>query len=275
MPQGLFEKIINESSGLGLKNIGIAGFGEPLCDPNILKKVEYAKRTNGTLNIQMTSTLFLLNEKHIECFLENLDTIHVSFYGMSSNTYEKIHGGGLKFEVSKENILRLIEKKKLAKSKKPSIVMRYLLDEINENEMSKFVTFWEPLVDEVMVWKPHNYLYGRRYREINIRTKESCDRPFTNMWYFDIEGRVTMCCFDFNKDLEVGNVKYQTIKEILLGEKLKNLRDSHWQGKYDGLICKSCDQRLKRPDVLVYSTDKSRNIREHNMSRKKYLDLQK
>ncbi len=260
---------------MGLENMGIAGFGEPLCDPNILNKIKYAKEKIETLKIQMTSTLFLLNEKHIDCFLENLDTIHVSFYGMSPYTYEKIHGGSLKFQLSKENILKLIEKKKMASSKKPSIVMRYLLDEINENEMYKFVTFWEPLVDEVMVWKPHNYLYGRGYREINIRTKESCDRPFTNMLYFDIEGRVTMCCFDFNKDLEVGNVKYQTIKEILLGEKLKKLRDLHLQGKYDDLVCKSCDQRIRRPDVLVYSTDKSRNIREHNMSRKTYTDIQR
>lgn len=275
MPQELFEKIINETAELGLENMGIAGFGEPLCDPNILNKIKYAKEKIGTLNIQMTSTLFLLNEKHIECFLENLDTIHVSFYGMSSSTYEKIHRGGLKFDISRENILRLIEKKKMTRSKKPSLVMRYLLDEINENEMTKFVEFWSPLVEEVMVWKPHNYLYGRHYREISVTTKESCNRPFTNMLYFDVEGRVTMCCFDFNKDLEVGNVKYQTIKEILLGEKLKKLRDSHLQGKYAGLVCKSCDQRIKRHDVLVYSTDKSRNIREHNMSRKRYLDIQK
>lgn len=148
--------------------------------------------------------------------------------------------------------------------------MRYLLTEMNKNEMEEFVYFWEPIVDEVMVWKPHNYLYGRKYREIDMINQESCGRPFSNALNFDIEGRVTMCCFDFNKELEIGNIKHRTIKEILLGEKLENFRILHRLQNYQGLLCESCDQRIHNPDSLVYSTDKSRTIRSLNSSRQDY-----
>ncbi len=270
MPQEIFNKIIDEAAELGLESIGFGGFGEPLCDPGFMKKVSYAKKKISKLDIQVTSTLFLLNEKLTQYIIKNIDTTHVSFYGMSPETYKNIHGGSLTFEKSKENILRLIEQKRILKSKHPKIIMKFLINEINESEIEQFIAFWEPIVDEVMVWKPHNYLYGRKYRKVDVSNQASCGRPFTNLLYFDIDGRATICCFDFNKELEVGNIKHQTIKEILTGEKLKKLRDLHRDKQYSNLICKSCDQRFLDQDVLVYSTNKNRKVRELSMSRCKY-----
>jgi len=268
MPLGLFEKIIKEVSELGLKSVAFGGFGEPLCDPTLIKKIKYVKKINGNLKIFLTSTLSLLDEKLIDSLIENVDTIHVSFYGMAQKTYENIHGGALKFEKSRENILCLVDKKKKLKSENPKIVMRYLISERNIDEMEQFITFWEPMVDEVMVWRPHNYLYGRKYRDVDISKQESCGRPFSNALNFDIEGRVTVCCFDFNKELEIGNIKHQKIKEILLGKRLEKLKSSHRTHDYSDLVCKSCDQRIKNPDVLVYSSNKNRSINTLNQGYK-------
>lgn len=270
MPQDLFEKIIDEALELGLKSVAFGGFGEPLCDPDLIEKLRYLKRKDKNSKIYLTSTLFLLNEKLIDEFTDNVDAVHVSFYGMTPETYEKIHRGALKFERSKNNILSLIDRKRTLKSPKPSIIMRYLLNEFNADEMEQFIAFWEPLVDEVMVWKPHNYLYGRRYREVDVDKGESCGRPFADALNLDIEGRVTVCCFDFNKELEIGNVSRQGIKEILSGEKLQKLRHAHSTRNFTGLLCESCDQRVKDPDVLVYSTDKNRSINALSLSRLRY-----
>ena len=269
MPQNIFQKIIEEANELGLESVGFGGFGEPLCDPKLIKKMEIIKKKNKRLKIFLTSTLSLLDKKKIHYFVENVDVIHVSFYGTAPKSYEKRHGGKLKFEKSKKNIISLIKQKKDKNSKKPYIVMRYLFDD-SVDEMKEFISFWEPQVEEVMVWKPHNYLYGRKYRTVQKNNKGNCGRPFSNGLNFDIEGRVTVCCFDFNKELEIGNITTQSIKEILLGGKLNRLKMLHEKKQFDGLLCDMCDQRIKNPDVLVYSTDNTRTINSLNLSRQDY-----
>ena len=148
--------------------------------------------------------------------------------------------------------------------------MRYLVSELNEHQMEQFIQYWEPIADEVMVWKPHNFLYGREYRKTNKTADKSCGRPFSNVLYFDIEGRVTTCCFDFNKEMEVGNVGNESIKEILKGEKLRELRQRHTEYNYSGILCENCDQRITDPEVLVYSTESNRGVREFSMNRKQF-----
>lgn len=110
MPQELFEKIIKEASELGLKSVAFGSFGEPLCDPNLTEKTQYIKKKNNLLKIILTSTLSLLDEKLIDSLIKNVDAIHVSFYGMTSETYERTHRGSLKFEKSKKNVLSLIDR---------------------------------------------------------------------------------------------------------------------------------------------------------------------
>ena len=107
------------------------------------------------------------------------------------------------------------------------------------------------------------------YAEFDLKSNQSCGRPFSGVYYFDTEGRVTVCCYDFNKRLSIGNVTDHTIKEILVGEKLEILRKQHTENDFNSL-CKICDQRDFVPDVLVYSTDKTRKLREFNMLRKEF-----
>ena len=270
MPQDLFEKIVNESYDLGLKSITFGGFGEPLMDPGLIKKFEFIRKKSKEAKIHLTSTLFLLNENLLNEFMKYVDTVNVSFYGMTFETYGQIHGGSLNVNKSKENILSIIERKKTFNKKKPSIIMRFLLNDLNEHEMNLFISFWEPLVDEVMVWKPHNYLSGREYREVDSHVQGSCGRPFANALNFDVEGRVTVCCFDFNKELAIGNVKDTTVGEILLGDQLNELKNRHEGHDYTAIPCEMCDQRIKDHSVLVYSTDKTRGIGTLNLSRQKY-----
>jgi hypothetical protein len=72
-----------------------------------------------------------------------------------------------------------------------------------------------------------------------------------------VDGTINMCCFDFNGDLTLGDLKTQSITEIFKGESFQKIFKCHKSGDFEGsgLICKNCDQRNEEKfDVLIYNS---------------------
>ena len=59
-------------------------------------------------------------------------------------------------------------------------LMKFLLAPENENQMDGWLKIYEPLVDAVSVWKPHNWLNGINHRTVDEDNKGSCGRPFNS-----------------------------------------------------------------------------------------------
>jgi hypothetical protein len=66
-----------------------------------------------------------------------------------------------------------------------------------------------------------------------------------------------MCCFDFNGDLTLGDLKVQSLHEIFEGDLFLKIYDCHLKGDCEksDLICEDCDQRnADKSDVLIYNS---------------------
>ncbi len=62
---------------------------------------------------------------------------------------------------------------------------------------------------------------------------------FTILW----DGRVALCCLDYDGQVILGHVEEQKIKEIWQGDKLKRIRRWHIQGNLDNIpICRDCSK---------------------------------
>ena len=77
----------------------------------------------------------------------------------------------------------------------------------------------------------------------------------------------------------IGDLKNQSLEEILKGNALKSLQELHRSGDFhdSDSICKKCDRIYPRDDVLVYSSSKDRKvgvITSHSDSIKNLLSLQ-
>ena len=140
------------------------------------------------------------------------DTIRISNYGFSKKSYETIHGGGLKYEKVQENIHRLLE---LPKTKRPYIMMSFLFYLKNEHEIEDWKNYWIEKVDEISIWRPHNYGGEDRIDGLAFKTNDrlnkinvkSCGRPFNGNPFVRTNGDISVCCFDFNQKLTVGKFK--------------------------------------------------------------------
>ena len=171
--------------------------------------------------------------------------------------------GGIKFEKSYANINKFLVKDK---SKKVFTIGNFIQMEQNHHQMKDWIEYWEPKLSEVYVWKPHNYVDGRNYRKINKDTQNTCGRPLEGPLNIAVNGKAHVCCFDYNKEMVVGDIKNQTISEILNSEKMKYIQKKHKENDFTGLICENCDQLNKDDNVLVYKTNPQRVVGQSNSS---------
>jgi len=255
MDQDKYEKSIDEVVTLGAKHIVLTGFGEPMLDKNLESKIAYAKK-NG-LSTYIISNGSVLNSKRAQKILEaGLDEIRISFYGMGEDTYNTVMQG-LDFERTKNGLLKFI-KLRDKQNFKTKIQISYLTLPENKKDEQNFKEFWEPLVDAIEIWKPHNFGDGRDYRdrsgkEIQLE-KKTCGRPESGPLQIQWDGEVIPCCYDYNNKIILGNAFEQPVLEILNEKKFKLLRYAHKVGLFNIFpYCNQCDQLLPHSDALVYS----------------------
>lgn len=265
------DKIIGESDQYQV--LSFPGLGEPLLDPEFKEKAIIA-RDRGLKLLLLTNGSKLSVQLFKELADIGFESIRVSFYGFNFTTYNKVHGlsNGNYFQMIKENLTEICSIKKDAK-----ILMTYnVIPDINDSDVDRWISYWEPLADLVEVWRPHNWVYGRSYREVQSQLKRTCGRPWTTPLQIQVDGTINMCCFDFNGDLTLGDLNNQTLSEVFESEMFKKILKCHKSGDFEGsnLICENCDQRNKdKSNILIYNSkfDKEERIRQFSTTYSKVL----
>lgn len=250
----LYRRSIDEVVALGAKQIVLTGFGEPLIDHTLEQKIAYAKQRG--LRTYMISNISLLTPERSKSLIEaGLDELRCSFLGMRAETYNKVMVH-LKFEKSRQNILTLLELRKSLGVTHPKVQISYLILPENAEDTEPFKAFWEPRVDAIEIWKPHNFGDGRSYRERSEdwQAKESCGRPENGPFQIQWNGEVIPCCYDYNNQVVLGNAFETPVLELLNGTKYRLLRIAHRQRTFALFpYCNQCDQLLKHVDALIYT----------------------
>lgn len=267
MPINLFRSVIDQGAALGMTSLDLCGFGDPLMDPNFEEKLEFVRTNYPSIRIYTASTAHLLTEKRLDRLCRLLDTLKISNYGFSKKSYEAVHGGAVKFEKVWANIHKLLEQ---PIGQRPYVIMSFLVFKENEHEIEDWKTYWKPRADEIMVWRPHNYggsqqsekvayIASSRTESANVR---SCGRPFRGDPFVRVNGDISVCCYDFNHKLVIGNLYQQSMLEILSGESLSRIKAVHEAKSFlqCGLLCEGCDQIFDRKDALIYSSNSARGV---------------
>jgi len=252
MDQAKYERSIDEVALLGATKIVLTGFGEPLLDKRLERKVAYAHGKGlSTYFISNASALTLARSRKL--IESGLSEMRVSFYGMRPETYNAVMQG-LDFERTKRNVLEFLRIRDELGAK-TRVQISYLEMDQNRDDTGLFRDFWEPKANAIEVWKPHNFGDGRDYRaRLDDSKKTSCGRPENGPLQIQWNGEVIPCCYDYNNQIVLGNAFETPVLELLNGEKYRLLRYAHRMRKF-GLFpyCDQCDQLLPRADALVYT----------------------
>jgi hypothetical protein len=269
MDMDLYKRALDEAIAAGARQVSLENYGEPLMDPHIFERARYAKE-KGLAVYTISNGSFLDEEKAREV-IRWFDKIRFSMYGVTKETYEKVHRG-LTFETVIGNIERLFAMRDACKTaKRLRIELYFLLMDENAHEMKAFLEKYERRADAVSMWKPHNWSDGRPYRTFFAK-KVSCGRPMVGPVQVQWDGLVVPCCFDYDSRIVLGDLKVQTLAEVLKGERYERLRRAHTAGDFSVYpFCDGCDQLNKRDDVLIYTTIKESKVGATNTD---YFDLE-
>ena len=253
MPFSLFKKIVDEAVMYGAISLDICLLGDALLAHDAEEKLAYCREAHPSLKVYCSTTAQTATPAFVSKYI---DSVQISLYGNTKQTYESVHRGGLVFENTIANVEGILD---LPKEKRPYVQMTFLCLPQNEHEMEDWKQRWEPRADEIMIWKPHNWagvLYDNHYSEQQYKNAKSCGRPFTGDLCIWVNGDVSVCCFSADKRLVVGNSHEHTLEEIDGSERMKQIRAIHKNAAFfrSNLPCEKCDQIFPRDGALIYSS---------------------
>lgn len=256
MSNELFDLILNKSVR-ELKHITsftFSGFGEFAMDPDWRYKLERASQHFSTIHI--LTNLSLLSFEDLDFILNRITDIRISLYGIDEKSYRETHHPPK--SVSYEQIVEKVNYLIKHKSSYQKVLLNYLQLKDNQGNTNKWLGIWKSKADHLEVWKPHNWIDGKQYRSISSTRKPTCGRPFHGPVQIQVDGTLTVCCFDYNGELEIGDLKNQSFEEIFNGDKMNEIRRKHLNNQADTIsVCKQCDQRNsgnEHKNALIYSS---------------------
>jgi MoaA/NifB/PqqE/SkfB family radical SAM enzyme len=244
MDMPLFKKLVDECAELGIEHVRMHNYGEPFVDRSLVEKVRYAKQ-KGIPQVGMISNGSLITEAAARGMIEaGLDAINISVDASGREVFETTRVG-LKYDKVIANIERLVRLRQEAGKVRPKLILSFVRQNNSEDEHA-FIEHWRTIADKIHVTDLHNWA-GTLNKTSDVRYP--CYRPwltFTALW----DGRVSLCCADFDGRTVLGDLRTSTIKEIWNSEAYRAVRRQHLEsGGPD--ICRSCDLPKKDSPLWV------------------------
>jgi radical SAM protein with 4Fe4S-binding SPASM domain len=249
----IFKKVVDEWSVAGGQSLDLTPVvGDPLVDPGLLEKVDYAVNHARIKNVSLTTNAILLNKNGTYKRLVDLGVgVFISTQGASKEAYEKIYGVKHYDEVMAN--LRLLFDYNKSKGEPSRIVVRFRNHErpsqiIRSTDFQKNIRPY--LSERVRInftvdfdnWggtiQAENMSGFMRLRQLPPRL----DVPCRSLFGFAVrhDGKVRLCgcrlTTNDNDDLVVGNIREKSLLEI-------SKSDEAWKiikGFYNGERPKTC-----------------------------------
>ncbi len=237
----LFEHICRDALDWGIPHIGLGLFGEVLLHPRLPEMVAFAKR-NGARCVEITTNGTLLNEDNIRGLLEaGLDEILVSIDAFERSTYENIRLGASYDEVIRNvhTLLRIRDKLKA----RTRVQLNFVCTSETIGEVGAFHRYWRKKVDGFFFIPFTGYA---RVHGMSAMPRPRLRTKCYMLWYMlvaSVDGRAGVCCAgDPNMELDVGDLRTRTCKEVWEGPEIRRIRRIHFQRAWKELpVCTRCD----------------------------------
>lgn len=241
MEDSLYRKIIEQCRPL--EAVWTFMMGEPLMDKNLPQRIAYAKNA-GIKKVGIFTNASLLKPDLADRLLASgIDHITISFDALTEQTFKEIRPG-LSFQDVTMNIENLVKLRRKLKQKKPFIAIEFVKMERNAPEAEPFRKKWKRIVDAVYIANMVNWGGVNQIEPaagLFYKMRRPCYMLWRDMVIF-VDGRVALCCYDYEGSVILGDASKQSLKEIWTGEKLARIRKMHLNGEFEKIpICAHCN----------------------------------
>ena len=244
MDDSLYRKIVDECAALGIGHLRLHNYGEPFVDRRLVEKIAYAK-ARGIPEVGLISNGSLVDEGIARGIVEaDLDAINISVDASGREVFEKTRVG-LKYDTVIANIERLVRVRAELGRTRPRLILSFVRQD-NSDEERSFIERWRQLADKIHVTDLHNWA-GTLHRASD--GSFPCYRQwltFTALW----DGRVALCCADFDGRVILGDLRTSSIREIWNGEPYRKVRREHLASGGPA-ICRACDLPKKDSPLWI------------------------
>ena len=234
MDADLYRKVVDECAALGITHVRVHNYGEPFLDKQLVEKVRYAK-SKGIAEVGMISNGSLITEDLARGMIDaGLDAINISVDASGKEVFEatRLH---LKYDDVIQNVRTLARLRNESGRTHPKLILSFVRQN-NSAEEADFIKEWSQVADKIHITDLHNWAG-------TLNAKSDVQFPCYRLWLtFTVlwDGRVAMCCADFDGRHVFGDLKSQTIAEVWNSPLYRAARRQHLESGGPE-ICRSCD----------------------------------
>lgn len=241
----LFEKVIEEVNGYEKVDLLFHFYGEPLLNPDLARFFDsLAKKRNLGHLLMSTNGTLLDDNRRVAILNSPLHVLQISVNALQKDTYFHVTGGGDQDRVIR-NVESFIEERNRRGQKLPFIRVQMVEMDCNEYEIEGFIRRWEGIADLIHA----NGFEKQGGRSMDQRKNKTylpeerffCDRLRRQDFVIYSNGDCTVCVYDYDGILALGNVKEKRISDMMQSPKYRELIRAHKEGDYGEFpLCASC-----------------------------------
>ena len=221
-----------------IKYIKFTGLGEPLCDKDLEKRIEYINKNYDTRIILFTNGGLLTKERADNLLKLNIFKINFSINGVKEE-YE--NNMKLNYERTIENIKYFLKAKKDLGNKYPLVnISSVLINEKQKNDFESFKQEWVNEVDSIISCLPSNWS-GKVDEKIAKQSFRGRTWACANLWkeiYVNVDGNIVLCDIDYECEKKFGNINTDSYAAIK--KNLDETKAQHLKGDFVPNACKNC-----------------------------------
>lgn len=248
----MFERIVSQikEADFILNMLQYIGHGEPLMNKLLPKFARHA-RVSGVCKSQkiITNGTLLTKEYLMELVDSGISCIEVSLDAASPERYRAIKGKDLYHKVyrnlcdaidfaSSSNAFDLV-----IKTAVPHPDQKYGVEQSDLDAVMKTMGEMAKSSPRVIIKGVPIVTFSDAVQEKGTEYREICEIPFYMLMVL-FDGDVVACCSDALRQLPVGNLKTQTMAEIIAGDSLRHIRKCHLSHQQDSIpLCLYCSNR--------------------------------
>ncbi len=229
MDSEFFYKTVDQARILGLE-IEPIFMNEPLMEPRFFEFYDYIESTGGKQTLFTNAALMTESIAEKLCqYQYHPSKFTITFHGGNKEAYEKVMG--LNYEKVVSNVKYLISIKP-----RPNILISMKTTKENINSVDDFKKLWEGYPVKLKISPSINWA-GIFYPG---EGKSKC--PVLHLCGVFWDGRMPLCCTDAEGKIIIGDLKKQSLREILEGEVIQKYLDFNKRNKLSQLYpCSTCD----------------------------------
>jgi len=261
----LYKKIIDDICEFErpIKVLRLYKDGEPLTNPRFADMVRYARQKKCAERIDTTINASLLTkERNLDIIDGGLDRINISIEGINEEQYRDFSSYNIDFDNLVANIKHLYENRNSCE-----IIVKINGDILSEDEKKRFYDIFGDIADGVYIehimscWPEFDLngvevnqehgIYGQQIKEVIV-----CPYPFYS-FSINSDGTASICFLDWSRKLLIGDVKKESVKDIWLGERMRDYQKFFLEKKRKSHpVCGNCGQMTHgMPDDIDENAD--------------------